>query len=128
MPLVDQAVQCVWEELFQIQQQDAARAAILSVVPGKLLLDAPILPVQALSFAARAVIMNHTRLIQRSQHLFTEHLVDQTDRDVRGIAGASLATLADGEVRIFLRLPASLQNLATTPGSTRKQVQFEVLD
>ena len=74
------------------------------------------------------MVIDHAGAVQGHQHLIAVGLVDLPVSDVRGVNGAHLATLPQGKVDAFHRLPLSVQDFPPPAGGTGKQVGFKVLD
>ena len=128
MPLINFGLRRPREELLQVQQHNSACPSITPEVPVQMVLEPIKLPVEALPLLAGTVVIDHAGAVQGHQHLIAVGLVDLPVSDVRGVNRAHLATLPQGKVDAFHRLPLSVQDFPPPAGGTGKQVGFKVLD
>ena len=93
----------------------------------KLILDTAKMPVQAFSYLAGPVIINHAGTIERNQDFVAKGLVYLPVSDMGRVNRPHFPTLAQSKMAAFFRLPFSVQHFPPTPSGAGEQVQLEVL-
>ena len=127
VPAPDHGTRSIREESFQVQQQNAAGQSKAPKMPTQMLFQPSESKVQALSGLARAVVVDQTRPIERSENALCNAFLHLPVGDVRGVDDAQFAALHQFEAGAAARLPGSAQHSSQGACGDRKEVQLEVL-